>query len=298
MQVIQELHNNNNAPKGFLKTMIKVALESKSKRSKCETDTLDLINYKSLNTAQRQALGDRLLKVTLLSDGGSNPKTAKAATGVEFQNYIMHLSPSDLSGVNVCPSASKGCRAACLNGAGRGLFDGVQIPRLRKTLYYVHYKAQFLDHLNQEVSKRLAKATKQGIKAAFRLNGTSDIPWESIKIPSTGKSIMASHPTAIFYDYTKIVSRIDSQALTPNYRLTVSASENNDSQVNVALMQGTNAAVVFHEVPTYYNGFVVIDGDSHDFRFLDPNESIGYVIGLKAKGPAKKDKSGFVKQAA
>ena len=35
----------------------------------------------------------------------------------------------------------------------------------------------------------------------------------------------------------------------------------------------------------------VIDGDEHDMRFLDePN----VVVGLKAKGKAKKDSSGFV----
>jgi hypothetical protein len=36
----------------------------------------------------------------------------------------------------------------------------------------------------------------------------------------------------------------------------------------------------------------VIDGDLSDLRFLDP--SGGVIVGLKAKGKAKKDLSGFV----
>jgi hypothetical protein len=35
----------------------------------------------------------------------------------------------------------------------------------------------------------------------------------------------------------------------------------------------------------------VIDGDVHDFRFLDPQ---GVVVGLRAKGTAIRDTSGFV----
>src|SRR5690606_27605405 len=53
----------------------------------------------------------------LLSD--SNPKLAK---GFDYgwATYILHLSPSNLSGHNVCAMATPGCRAACLNTAGRG----------------------------------------------------------------------------------------------------------------------------------------------------------------------------------
>ena len=39
------------------------------------------------------------------------------------------------------------------------------------------------------------------------------------------------------------------------------------------------------------SGFRVIDGDKDDLRFLDPK---GVVVGLKVKGKAKQDKSGFV----
>ena len=50
-------------------------------------------------------------------------------------------------------------------------------------------------------------------------------------------------------------------------------------------------AVVFDEVPDTWNGWTVINGDADDLRHLDP---VGVIVGLKAKGAAKKDVKGFV----
>jgi hypothetical protein len=58
------------------------------------------------------------------------------------------------------------------------------------------------------------------------------------------------------------------------------------------LKMGGNVAVVFRkDLPTTYKGYQVVNGDVSDLRFLDPNNSI---VGLKAKGKAKTDMSGFV----
>ena len=53
-----------------------------------------------------------------------------------------------------------------------------------------------------------------------------------------------------------------------------------------------NIAVVFNgDMPLWFKGRQVINGDDYDMRFLDePNR----VVGLKAKGQARKDTSGFV----
>jgi len=45
-------------------------------------------------------------------------------------------------------------------------------------------------------------------------------------------------------------------------------------------------------MPETYNGITVFNGDDSDLRFLDPK---GVIVGLYAKGRAKKDTSGFVK---
>jgi 3-hydroxyacyl-CoA dehydrogenase len=50
--------------------------------------------------------------------------------------------------------------------------------------------------------------------------------------------------------------------------------------------------VVFNgDMPSIFKGMKVIDGDKTDMRFLDKSNR---VIGLKAKGKARKDTSGFV----
>ena len=64
--------------------------------------------------------------------------------------------------------------------------------------------------------------------------------------------------------------------------------------VRLAANAGMNVAVVFESVPETYIGKTVVDGDDTDLRFLDPK---GVVIGLKAKGRARKDTSGFVVRA-
>ena len=55
---------------------------------------------------------------------------------------------------------------------------------------------------------------------------------------------------------------------------------------------GANVAVVFkNELPLTYKGYNVINGDESDLRYYDPKNVI---IGLKAKGKAKNDKTNFV----
>ena len=76
-----------------------------------------------------------------------------------------------------------------------------------------------------------------------------------------------------------------------NYHLTFSAADGNDADVAKAMEQGMNVAVVFDEIPQEYKGKSVFNADDTDLRFMDPK---GVVLGLKAKGRAKKDYSGFV----
>lgn len=295
-QLIQTLHRDADAPKGFLLDQVKARLESMPDTDKTalHRDLEDLINFASLNDVQRIDLAKRLTKVNLLSNGAVNPKTAKDL-GLNVSNWILHLTPSDLSGFNVCAAASKGCRAACLNGAGRGLFDAIQLPRLRRTLYFRHFRNDFLSQLDREIAKIDANAKRDGQLAIVRLNGTSDLPWESFKVRD-GKNLFELYQDVTFYDYTKVFSRLARLKLMQlkNYHITFSAAENNGQDAKAALGLGFNVAMVFDTVPSEYKGFQVIDGDAHDFRFLDKGR--GVIVGLKAKGPAKRDASGFVRR--
>lgn len=218
---------------------------------------------------------------------GTDAKTVK---GEKFGwlTFILYLAPHIISkpfgGSNVCPFASPGCTKACLYTSGMGKFSNVQEARIRKTVEFFKDRQGFLDRLAKDVEKAVKYAEKKGMKCCFRLNGTSDINWASLFIPK--------FPELQFYDYTKGFNRVIENELS-NYHLTFSRSEKNQEQVLEILEKGHNAAVVFKKVPTEWQGFEVVDGDQSDLRFLDKK---GVVVGLKAKGDAKKDESGFVVQ--
>ena len=101
-------------------------------------------------------------------------------------------------------------------------------------------------------------------------------------------------------DYTKLPRPW--QRERSNYKLTFSLSENNEADAREALAHGVNVAVVFqikkgHALPSHYMGHEVIDGDLTDLRFTDDKAKDGraVIVGVRAKGKAKRDASGFVK---
>ena len=218
----------------------------------------------------------------LLTDGASNPKTAKSSE-YGYLTGILHLAPHIQSGYQVCASASPGCSSQCLYFQGRGRMTTVQQARIRKTKLWFENREAFLADLIKDISSLVRRADKNNLKPCVRLNGTSDIRWES-----TG--IMDLFPSTTFYDYTKHKNR---KRLPKNYSLTFSRSEvTTNEDVDQAINNGMNVAVVFKDrLPLYWNNIPVIDGTTHDLRFLDPKSCI---VGLVAKGTAKKDKTGFV----
>lgn len=216
----------------------------------------------------------------------NNTKILKGS-GRGYISFIMHLAPAASSGREVCPKRSPGCTTACLNTAGRGMMHTVQAGRLRKTLMYHEDRAGFMAFLISDMLAGIRKADREGVTPVFRLNGTSDIPWERVRFD--GLNVFEIFPAVQFYDYTKILNR--KVSAYPNYHLTFSRSENNDRDVARAIAAGMNVAVVFNELPATYLGLPVISGDEDDLRFLDPKNVI---VGLTAKGRARKDTSGFV----
>ena len=222
---------------------------------------------------------------------GTSYKTIKSEK-VGVLTGILYMAPYNLSGKNVCPNASAGCAAACLNTSGRGAMHVVQAARLKKTQRFFADRQQFLWDLVNEIRALKRKAQARGMKAAVRLNGTSDLPYEKYKIGDTGKNIMELFPDIQFYDYTKLETRITKGQLPANYHLTFSRAEDNDHKLD-AVLKHTSAAVVFSgELPATWRGYPVIDGDEHDARFTDAGP--GTIIGLLAKGRGKKDETGFV----
>jgi hypothetical protein len=226
-----------------------------------------------------------------------NAKTIKGED-LGYLTGILYLAPYTLSGRNVCPFASKECIKLCLNLSGRGEMDMVQEARIRKTNLFHQDPKGFVENIDHNIIKARAKAGRKRMTLANRLNGTSDLPWENLG-GEQGKVLMERHPDLTFYDYTKNPRRMEAYLagdMPENYKLTFSRSETNEDLADKFVRRGGNVAVVFttpkgDTLPETYLGRPVIDGDEHDLRFLDPS---GVVVGLRAKGRARKERGGFV----
>ena len=235
-----------------------------------------------------------------------NQKSEKAS-GYGYLNIIHYLAPTDLAGVgNVCGFESRGCAAACLGWhSGHASMvkndddiNNTRESRIAKTRAFMTDRPRYLARMVLEIARHRRRAAAAGLKLCVRLNGSSDIAWEGIRVG--GKTLFELFPETQFIDYTKNWRRFD-RALPSNYHLTFSRSEENESKALELLERGVNVTVVFGaDKPSIWKGFAVIDGDAHDLRHLDPRAGQGgrpwgYVIGLSPKGnKAKKDSSGFV----
>jgi hypothetical protein len=160
----------------------------------------------------------------------------------------------------------------------------IQEARKRKTRLFFADRAEFMNQLASDIRKAIKFAERKGLTPVFRLNGTSDLSWEKYEVPGTEKNIFELFPTVQFYDYTKVLGR--KVADINNYHLTFSRAESNDADVARALTEGLNVAAVYDQIPEG-----MYSADETDLRFLDPKVGM---IGLKAKGRARKDYSGFV----
>lgn len=228
----------------------------------------------------------------LLTKLGGNAKLRKGTGG--FAPFILHLAPAGMGGRgNVCPGASPECIALCLNYSGRAMMEPknpkqnrILGARVRKTQFLFDDSMGFLNQLKKEIRNAIRLAGKKGLTPVFRLNGTSDLIWEDV---------IREFPNVQFYDYTKnpvLYNRYLLEKLPSNYHLTFSFSGRNRELCESFLMRGGNVAMAFARpigqpfaMPQWWGKFPVYDGDKSDLRFLDP---VGAVIGLKAKGMARK----------
>lgn len=226
---------------------------------------------------------------------GTNPKTAKSdASGKGYLTAILYGAPASLSGYNSCAAATLACIAACLHSAGNPVyFKNKNKARIAKSKAFFEHREHFYNVLYAELKAFADKCELYGFKPAVRLNGTTDIVWERV-----APWIFEIFPTIQFYDYTKFVKRMRINWVMPaNYDLTFSRSDLNENDCLTILAENPNArvAVVFattrtKPLPTDWNGYTVGDADTDDLRFTDTTR----IAGLRAKGKARNDCSGFV----
>jgi hypothetical protein len=223
----------------------------------------------------------------LLNTTGGNTKIAKSAKSMLGNDKIRIASLSMMPDDILCPARNlAGCSAPCLKSAGRGRFDNVAQSRQAKTDWWHADRDAFIAQLRKEMHAFIRTCTKRGVKPVFRLNTISDIAWES------HLDMADEFADAFFYDYTKRANRLGK---TPdNYKLmfSYSAVHAYQRQVRKALETDVPVAVVFRGgMPDMFMNRPVIDGDASDVVNV---QSGRVIIGLLAKGDAKRDTSGFV----
>ena len=225
---------------------------------------------------------------------GTSTKIEKSnKTDYGYYTLAQYLSPASESGWQLCPFRSPACEAECLgHSSGLMVMDNAKRARIARTTLFMTDRKAYATQAIKELTALERKCAKLGVKAAARPNADSDITWENVRFD--GQTIMELFPNIQFYDYTKWPSKFRPASRLPaNYHLTFSRSENTTlDDIQAEFDAGRNVAVVFDEVPTEWEGWTVINGDADDLRHLDP--TTGVIVGLKAKGAARKDVKGFV----
>lgn len=221
----------------------------------------------------------------LLTPPAGNTKLLKS----KVPTYGLSLSPereSGIAGVNLCPFAGD-CADLCLSHQGRAQFGTSQHARQTRTKFAWEEPDAFISLLYREVWL----AQKRFGEIGFRPNVFSDVQWEFVPWTAEFHPANGIH----MYDYTKFPPEV--RPGVPWYDLTRSFNEKVAwADVVSSLRVGEKWAVVFNgSVPDFYKGVPVIDGDKSDERFLDP---AGSLIGLSAKGTAKKSMSPFIVRPA
>jgi hypothetical protein len=225
------------------------------------------------------------LSPALMTPPTGNAKLAKTGS------YGLSLAPARESGINVCTHSTPGCRKGCLATAGKGGLASAQYARLVKTRFLYEEPLAFASMWMHEVA---ALYKRMGPELWVRPNVLSEIRFEHL-LPR----MFRNAPAAQFYDYVKDWSRAFEHT-HHNYTVALSVSENTtDAAIVNAASQGMNLAIVFrtgrhHELPREYLGLRVIDADKSD-RWLVTHKGEGVVGGLRAKGRAIHDTSGFVR---
>lgn len=232
----------------------------------------------------------------LLSDETANTKFAKTR-GTKIRVMGLSLSQHKTSGVaNLCAFATEGCINPCVGNQGLArIWTNIQRARANKTRMLVEQPVAFRVLLWWEIDQARTKAWEDGVILGVRLNTFSDLPWIE-----TDRREIETRKDVRFYDYTKGLRRFQRWLAGEgprNYHLTFSRSEKtSNDDLRAIIDAGGTVAVPFRirrskPLPTSWLGIPVIDGDNSDFRPKDPR---GVIVGLRAKGTAWRDASGFV----
>ena len=110
--------------------------------------------------------------------GEASAKTVKGEK-IGYLTAICYLVPD----AKLCPFAElAGCFEPCLKSAGRGAFNSTPRARAAKTRFFYENQRAFMLSLAADIWSENRRAERLGFQLLVRPNGTSDIPFENIKI--------------------------------------------------------------------------------------------------------------------
>tara|TARA_R110001599_G_scaffold174976_2_gene366977 strand:+ start:2295 stop:3206 length:912 start_codon:yes stop_codon:yes gene_type:complete len=242
----------------------------------------------------------------IFTDSIRQAKTGKNRSIDGLKHYwviSLELTPS----VRTCPYAfAKKLECTnngfgCLNTSGHGMVPNVKNKRNWRTDQVLDNWSMALDMIKADLAVAHAVASARGDTLAVRLDTFSSLHlWnrdefynEVIK-PYQDKGV-------IFYDYIKAPLARIKEGINRGIDLTVSFTEYTTPKKLGEYLEIARVAVVFDgEIPDYWNGHKVINGDNHDLRFTEPSGSIiGLTSKIIAKGRKHADHSkGFVQIGA
>lgn len=212
----------------------------------------------------------------LLTPMQGSPKLAKY-TGDAYEAAILYLA-SAVYRKELCPNAGACMKACLIVKAGRGAFDSkVGAARKRKSDWLLSDRVGFVAQLRKDMDALIRRAAKLGKRPAVRLNGGSDLDWSDLYAEYKDR--------VTFWEYTKrpdLALKLHAAGISVTYSY---SERTTDRLMNAMLERGINVAMVFNlprkqSLPLSMHGREVVNGDLHDFRFLDP---VGVIVGLRLK---------------
>ena len=237
-----------------------------------EAEYRELIRHKY----QRYLLSD----LKLLTTNGKLVKSEKLGLG--YRTVGISLSPAGehlpYGGLrSFCAGASPGCSAGCLKFTGMNNMTTHGAGRIAKSLFYERHPDQFIWQVGRELDAHQLSVDRKGLdilKLACRVNVLSDL----VRLANL---LAEKHPRVQFSDYSAIRN---ARPGPTNLHRTYSRKETwKDEWVHTMVEASKNVSIVFYggDLPDTWQGIPVINGDTHDARWLDPP---GVIVGLKRKG--------------
>lgn len=196
-------------------------------------------------------------------------------------------SPAPWKWRNICPHSTPGCRACCLVDSGRLGLAPAKRAMLARTALYNKSPEVFWQLVDIEIARNKKRVQRSDKRLVVRLDGTSQI-----NIEEQAPELIEKHQDVIFQDYLK--GPYKTGWTTPN-RYVVSSGTERDSALTIR----NRGNVVFpvniargKPLPTEFLGRQVVDGDKHDLRFLDDQQSVAVLVRVKGR---QTDNHGFIR---